>query len=31
MSNQIKFYLNHELVELTDVGARDTLLDFFAA
>ncbi len=28
MSNQIKFYLNHELIELTDVGARDTLLDF---
>ena len=28
MSNKIKFYLNHELIELTDVGARDTLLDF---
>ena len=28
MSNQIKFYLNHELIELTNVGARDTLLDF---
>ena len=26
--NLIKFYLNHELIELTDVGARDTLLDF---
>ena len=26
--NRIKFYLNHELIELTDVGARDTLLDF---
>ena len=28
MSNQIKFYLNHDLIELTDVGARETLLDF---
>ena len=28
MSNQIKFYLNHDLIELTDVGAHDTLLDF---
>ena len=28
MSNQIKFYLNHDLIELTDVGASDTLLDF---
>ena len=26
--NHIKFYLNHDLIELTDVGARDTLLDF---
>ena len=24
----IKFYLNHELIELSEVGARDTLLDF---
>ena len=28
IGNSIKFYLNHELIELSNVGARDTLLDF---
>ena len=28
VGDHIKFYLNHELIELSDVGARDTLLDF---
>ena len=28
MDDYIKFYLNHELIELSEVGARDTLLDF---